>query len=89
MKLTPVAIILSQVFAMTSACITAHVYLNNCVLSGDLLTAQVFDNGVEVCKGGKTINGASNDSNFCIDGCKPGYSFCVTDNVGKVNSPSL
>ncbi|KAK3065489.1 hypothetical protein LTS18_006200 [Coniosporium uncinatum] len=62
--------------ALTSACITAHVYQNNCALSGDSLSAQVFDDGVEVCNGGKNIAGASDDTLFCIDGCQDGYSFC-------------
>lgn len=36
---------------------------------------------VEVCNGGKTINLASSDTEFCIDGCRPGYSFCVKGNA--------
>ncbi len=65
----------------TTACVTAHVYLNNCFLSGDILSAQVFDNGVEVCNGGVEHDRASSDTEFCINGCQPGYSFCVTGNA--------
>jgi len=76
--------------ALTSACITAHVYQNNCALSNDILSAQVFDNNIQVCNGGKTIPGASDDTTFCIDGCQDGYSFCVTGNnrEATVQSPN-
>lgn len=41
----------------------------------------IYPDDVEVCNGGKTIQLASDESVFCIDGCQPGYSFCVTDNA--------
>lgn len=102
MKFTILSIALIAVPQVAYACVTAHVYLNNCVLGGDVLSAQVFDSesslpllhpisvlqnltfyldDVEVCNGGKTIQLASDESVFCIDGCQPGYSFCVTHNA--------
>ncbi|MCJ1260586.1 hypothetical protein MMC22_000448 [Lobaria immixta] len=81
MKLTLLGLALSMGPVSINACVTAHVYLRNCIFDGDTLSAQVFDNDVEVCKGAKTINLASSDSEFCIDGCQPGYSFCVKDNA--------
>lgn len=82
-------IILATLTAATAeACITAHAYLRNCVFDGDSLSAQVYDNGVEVCRGAKSIVFASDQTSFCIGGCKAGYSFCVTKNVGSATYKS-
>lgn len=43
MKLTILALALSMVPEVAQACVTAHVYLNNCIFGGDTLSAQVFD----------------------------------------------
>jgi hypothetical protein len=69
----------------TTACVTTHVYMQNCFISGDTLSTQAFDNGIEVCNGGKTIHSASSNTEFCIDGRQSGYSFCVTRN-GRTGS---
>ncbi|KAF4618599.1 hypothetical protein D9613_009668 [Agrocybe pediades] len=66
--------------AATQACVTAHVYLNNCIIGGDTLSAQVFDNGVEVCKGGVSKNLGGSNTVWCINGCQNGASFCATNN---------
>jgi len=62
------------------ACVTAHVYLNSCLIGGDILTAQVFDNGVKVCEGSKSTNLGGSNTVWCISGCQPGSSFCATNN---------
>lgn len=43
MKFTLLAMALSIGPVSIDACVTAHVYLNNCVFGGDVLSAQVFD----------------------------------------------
>ena len=69
------------IFARTAqACVTAHVYLNNCIIGGDTLSAQVFDNGVKVCDGGKSTNLGGSNTVWCISGCQNGASFCATNN---------
>ena len=55
----------------------------------NLLTTSFILDGVEVCSGGKTTNGASDDTVFCTP-CNDGYSFCVSDKARKavVTSPN-
>ena len=43
MKLILLALALSMGPISIEACVTAHVYLNNCIFGGDTLSAQVFD----------------------------------------------
>ena len=43
MHLTAVAAASIMLARLAGACVTAHVYLNNCVFGGDVLSAQVYD----------------------------------------------
>jgi len=64
-------------------CITAHTFMNNCLLSGDSMSVQLWDSGKQVCAGGKSIAFASDQSTFDID-CGGGASVSVTDNGSKL-----
>lgn len=45
-----------------SACVTAHTYMQNCILSGDTISVQVWDDGRLVCDLGQTKHMASADT---------------------------
>ena len=67
----------------TQACITVHSYFRTYFGPPDHLELQVKDNGVEVCRGGQSVELSSTDTEWCVDennGCNPGYKVCVTDN---------
>jgi hypothetical protein len=84
MKVSATIITSLNLFALSQACITVHAYMANCILTGDIVTGQMYDNGRLVCQSGKTINGASGNSVFTMK-CDGGYSLSFTNNINTVN----
>lgn len=71
-----------------AACVTAHTYMQNCILSGDTMSVQVWDDGRLVCDLGRTQHMASADSVFEWDehsGCEPGWNVSATRNGVSVS----
>ncbi|KAH8900781.1 hypothetical protein GQ53DRAFT_815638 [Thozetella sp. PMI_491] len=64
-------------------CITAHTYMANCLTEGDTMSVQIWERGVQVCKGAKNIFGASDRTEYKYD-CGNGASAMVTDNGAKL-----
>ncbi|KAK4040642.1 hypothetical protein C8A01DRAFT_35295 [Parachaetomium inaequale] len=64
-------------------CITAHVVMGNCILNGDVVAVQAWEEGAQTCKGGKRVDFASFDTEFDID-CGGGVRVAVSGNAGKV-----
>lgn len=60
-------------------CVTAHVYLNNCIFGGDTMTIRVWEQGVETCAEDKNLQGASDVTEWDFD-CGNGASAHVTGN---------
>ncbi|KAB5559997.1 hypothetical protein GE09DRAFT_74164 [Coniochaeta sp. 2T2.1] len=64
-------------------CVAARTYMYNCLLTGDVMYAQVWDRGVKVCDKGKNISFASSGITYNID-CLLGASVSVTNNGAKL-----
>jgi len=76
------------VLGKASACVTAHLYMQNCIFGGDTLVVQVFDNGVQVCDVGSNSYFASDATSYSWDdqhGCSPGWSVSATHNGKSVS----
>lgn len=67
----------------TVRCVTAHTMMDNCLLSGDVMGVEVWENGVQVCQVGKNIFLASDETEYDMD-CGNGASVMVTDNGGRL-----
>lgn len=78
-------IAISYIPVVIHACITVHAYQSDCILNGgDIVSAQMFDNGKRVCNGGKSHLLAKDSTTFCIDGCDKGYSLCIKNTLTQV-----
>lgn len=83
MLLTTALTVLSVLAPRASACVTAHTYMQNCILSGDTISVQVWDDGRLVCDLGQTKHMASADTIFEWDensGCEAGWHVSATKN---------
>jgi hypothetical protein len=69
--------------SLARACVVAHIESSFCVFEGDRIQAQVWDNAAQVCTGGAAHSLSTTDTEWCIKGCRPGYSFCVYDNGSR------
>lgn len=72
----------------TKACISAHAFMSNCLLGGDNLAVQVWDDGRQVCFLGQGKYFASDETTFDWDensGCEPGYRVHATSNGREVS----
>lgn len=81
--LSAAALLAGIMMEQAAACVTAHTYMENHLIKGDTMTLQLFFNGNSVCRGAKTLTGASRDTQYYFDetnGCQPGWHAWVRDN---------
>jgi len=72
----------------TTACVTAHSYMQNCIFGGDGLSIQVFDNGHEVCTLYSNRYFASDEDRYYWDdqhGCSGGWSVSASHNGQSIS----
>lgn len=68
----------------TPRCVTAHTTMDNCMLYGDIMSIQLWENGVQICKTGKNIDMASSETEYDMDCGDDGASVMVTDNGARL-----